>query len=117
LSDLGFSDAAVTLAQSLAGTVLSVSGSRLGLRLPVSHSPPGYLESLGPLGSLSFAALSLSVFILFILFILVLWVSRMARRLLFQRPFDACYNSDIVRNVLFTYVINNQFIQRPFDAF
>jgi hypothetical protein len=34
-------------------------------------------------------ALSLSLFILPILFILGFWVSRMARRLLFQRPFDA----------------------------
>jgi hypothetical protein len=41
------------------------------------------------LGSLSVVALSLSSFILFILFILGLWVSHMARRLLFQRPFGA----------------------------
>jgi hypothetical protein len=34
-------------------------------------------------------SLSLSLFFLFIWFILGLWVSRMARRLLFQRPFDA----------------------------
>jgi hypothetical protein len=47
------------------------------------------MSLLAPLGSLSFVALSLCLFILFILFILGLWVSRMARRLLFQRPFDA----------------------------
>jgi hypothetical protein len=38
---------------------------------------------------LSFVARSPSLFILFILFILGLWVSRMARRLLFQHPFGA----------------------------
>jgi hypothetical protein len=62
------------------------------------HSLPGSLAALkpiekeigvAPLGSLSFVALSLSLFILSILFILGFWVSRMARRLLFQRPFDA----------------------------
>jgi hypothetical protein len=90
MSDLGFSDAAVTLNRHLADKVLSVSWSFAWapefLALPV---PPDTLSSVAPLGSLSFVALSLSLFILSILFILGFWVSRMARRLLFQRPFDA----------------------------
>jgi hypothetical protein len=61
------------------------------------------------LGFLSAEALSLSLSILFTLLILGLRVSRMARRLLFQRPFDASSDSDILMNVPFTLVINNHY--------
>ena len=89
LSDLEFSGAAVPLARPLADKVLSDSWSRLGLQVPCSPSPPEYQSLPAALGSLLFVALSLSLFILSSLFIFGLWVSRMTRRLLFQRPFDA----------------------------
>jgi len=53
------------------------------------HTLPDILSLLAPLGSLSAEALPLSLSILFTLLVLGLRVSRMARRLLFQRPFDA----------------------------
>jgi hypothetical protein len=49
MSDLGFSDAAVSLARSLADTVLSVSWSRVGLRVLGSPRPPLGLCNYGGL--------------------------------------------------------------------
>ena len=70
LSDLGFSDAAVPLARLLADTVLSVSWFAWDSEFLAPAVPPDTLRLLALLGSLSFVALSLSLFILFILFIL-----------------------------------------------
>jgi hypothetical protein len=67
MSDLGFSDAVVSFAQPLADTVLLVSWSRLDSQVLGSPSPPDTMSLLAPLGSLSFVALSLSLFVLFIL--------------------------------------------------
>jgi hypothetical protein len=61
----------------------------LGISRTVLVISPEYQSLPAALGSLLFVALSLSLFILSSLFIFGLWVSRMTRRLLFQRPFDA----------------------------
>jgi hypothetical protein len=77
LSDLGFSDAEVSLARPLVGTVLSVSWC-LSLGPPSSwflQSPRKPWVFLRSMDSKSFSALTLSLFIMFVLFILGWWVA------------------------------------------
>ena len=69
MANLGFSDAAVPLARLLADTILSVSWSCLGLSVPGSPSPPGYLESPGSTGlSVSCGPFSLFVYSVYLVY-------------------------------------------------
>ena len=89
LADLGFSDAAVPLARPLADTYFQSFGLSWASDFLAPSIPPDILSLLAPLGSLLPETRSLSLSILVTFLILGLRMSRMARQLLFQRPFDA----------------------------